>query len=238
MAKASPAAKQFENFDYTVTFDFVNWNLAAEFAPTAFDYNEPTDSDLVLAIMEQRSEAPHPLLGSVAPPVELMNLEGETVNLADHFGKEVVVLDFWATWCPPCVAALPILDQITASLADQGVVFYAVDQGEDAETVSAFLEQRDISPAVLLDAEQAASSAYGVQGLPTSVIIGKDGKVQVVHVGFGKGLEKKLTKELEALIAGKDLASQLAIEMKAKQEAEKAKLALLQKKLQERSGSR
>lgn len=235
MAKSSPAAQQFDNFDYTITFDFANWNLDAKFGPAEFDFSEPEGSELVLSIMEQRSEAPHPLLGVAAPPVELMNLAGEPVNLAAHLGKEVVVLDFWATWCPPCVAALPILDEITSSLADRGVVFYAVDQGEDAETVSAFLEQRGISPAVLLDTEQAVANAYGVQGLPTSVIIGKDGKVQVVHVGFGQGLETKLTKELESLIAGEDLASKIALEMKAKQQAEKAKLAVLQQKLQDRA---
>lgn len=235
IAKVNPSLQQLNQFEYTATFEFANWNPAADFGPNHFNYSEPTDSELVLSIVQQQTEAPNPLLGVEAPSVELNNLAGEPVNLADHLGKDVIVLDFWATWCPPCVAALPILDNVTSSMADQGVVFYAVDQGEDAETISAFLEKREISPPVLLDVEQSASTAYGVQGLPTSVLIGKDGRVQVVHVGFAQDLEAKLAKELEALVAGEDLAAKGLQEIKQKQEEQQAKLDALQKKLQARA---
>lgn len=226
-----PARQQFEKFDYTVTFKFINWDLNKQFEANAFDYQEPTDSTLVADLLEQEEEI-SPLLGKEAPSFELKGLDGETVvNLVDHLGKDVIVLDFWATWCPPCVRALPIIDQVTSQFKDKGVVFYALDQEEDADTVANFLANRGIQPPVLLDSESAAANSYGVRGLPTSVIIGKDGKVHVYHVGLSPNLGEKLAGELQALVEGNDLAAQTVAEAKAREIEQKAMLKLLSDKL-------
>ena len=226
-----PARQQFERFDYTVTFDFNNWDLKKQFEANAFDYQEPEDSTLVPSILEEEKPL-SPLLGKEAPLFELKGLDGQTVvNLADHLGKDVVVLDFWATWCPPCVRALPIIDQVTAQFKDKGVVFYALDQEEDADTVANFLANRGIQPPVLLDSESAAANSYGVRGLPTSVIIGKDGTVQVFHVGLSPNLGEKLAAEIEALIEGNDLAAQAVAEAKAREVEQQMMLKLLSDKL-------
>ena len=214
---------------YVVVFEYVAEEAPAE---AEFVLTAPEGATHVESFFRQpASEAPHRLLGEAAPAFELASLAGESVNLADHLGKDVVVLDFWATWCPPCVAALPAVDRITRSYAEQGVVFFAVDQGETAETVNSFLESKELSPPVLMDAEGAAASAYDVEGLPTSVIIGRDGTVQVVHVGFGPNLESQLTRELDALVAGQDLAGEKVREHHEQQVQRRQNLERLRAKL-------
>jgi thiol-disulfide isomerase/thioredoxin len=206
--KNSPLAKQHDNFEYSVGFDYRSWDVQAKLGDEEFRIARPEGSRFVESFYKPSAPKPHPQLGARAAPFELETLDGKAFNLADHLGKDVVLLDFWATWCPPCVAALPKIDRVAASFADRGVVFYAVNQQEDAETVVGFLEEKGLTPPTLLDLEGAAAAAYGVEGLPTSVLIGRDGRVQVVHIGLSGSLEKKLTAELEALVAEKDLAGE------------------------------
>jgi peroxiredoxin len=78
---------------------------------------------------------------------------------------------------------------------------------EDAETIRKFLEEQKLEVPVALDIEGAVAAEYGVTGIPQTVIIGTDGKVQVVHVGFSENLQQQLTAELNDLLAGKDLAA-------------------------------
>ncbi len=138
-----------------------------------------------------------------APAFSLPMLQSEgEFSLEAHRGK-VVVLDFWATWCPPCVRGLPVISGVTAELADQGVVFAAVNLMEDPDTVAEFMKKKDWNFAVPLDSDGAVANQFGVSGIPHSVIIDKKGVIRHVHVGFGNAdeTEKKLRAELEALIA-------------------------------------
>ncbi|MGL4512607.1 MAG: TlpA family protein disulfide reductase [Lacipirellulaceae bacterium] len=206
MMKGTPAAKKFDNFAYQVTFNFAGWEADAELGDEDFRIDRPDGPRMVESFFKAATPEPNPLLGVEAPLFELEDLEGEPVNLADHLGKSVILLDFWATWCPPCVEALPTIDRVASSFADKGVVFFAVNAQESAEDVKAFLEENELTPPVALDVDGTAAGKYGVEGLPTSVIIGKDGRVQVVHVGLSRALEQKLTEELTSLVAGEDLA--------------------------------
>jgi thiol-disulfide isomerase/thioredoxin len=119
---------------------------------------------------------------------------------------KIVVLDFWASWCGPCRASLPVVAQICKEYADKGIVFRAVNVKEDPETIRTFLAEEPIDAAVVMDTEGAASAAYRVEAIPHTVIIGRDGIVQAVHVGAAEGLEAKLRKQLDALLEGKSLA--------------------------------
>jgi thiol-disulfide isomerase/thioredoxin len=141
--------------------------------------------------------------GDVAPVFTLPRLGSDAgFSLADHKGK-VVVLDFWATWCGPCIRGLPVVSGVTASYADKGVVFAAVDLQEDPEHVADFMNKKDWDFDVALDADGAVAGLFGVSGIPHSVVIDKKGVIRHVHIGFGGAAqyEKQLREELEALIA-------------------------------------
>ncbi|MHC4404486.1 MAG: TlpA family protein disulfide reductase [Planctomycetota bacterium] len=187
--------------------------------PEGANLGSPTDGTFSEAGDETDSvpsvSAPprHALLGKPAPTFSLALLEGGQMDLEKHRGNDVVILDFWATWCPPCRAGLPAVAATAEKFQDRNVVFYAVnltddDRGETPEKVRAFLDEMGLSIQVAMDNGAKVASTFNVAGIPQTVIVGKDGTVQVVHVGFSPDLEQTLTDELTALLEGKDLAAE------------------------------
>ena len=162
----------------------------------------------LVALAAEKRERPDPktLLGQAAADFELQTADGGKFKLSDHKDKDIVVLDFWATWCPPCQRSLPVLVEVTGSFKDKNVVFCAVNLRETAEKVRKFQDERKLQFASPLDKDGAVAGKYLVSGIPQSVIVGKDGTVQAVHVGASPDLKDKLTGELQALVDGKKLA--------------------------------
>lgn len=126
------------------------------------------------------------LEGKPAPLFKLNDPDGKSVSLADLKGS-VVVLDFWATWCPPCRASLPHLEQLAKDKAAAGVKVYAIDVQETAQQVTAFLKQQNLTLNALLDTDGKVSGAYLANSIPESVVIGKDGVVRKVIIGYSPG---------------------------------------------------
>lgn len=144
----------------------------------------------------------HPLNGQPAPPFTLNGLEGNSVALADHLGKDVVVLDFWASWCPPCRKGLPVLDALAREYADRNVAVYAVNIREDARLVKDFFEQNKLSVPVLLDEKGLVADGYGVTGIPQTVIIDRSGTISAIHVGVSPfGFESAMRADIDAALA-------------------------------------
>jgi len=153
------------------------------------------------------------LLGKPAPNVKLEVLGGGTFDLASFKDKKIVVMDFWATWCPPCRMLMPVFAEIVKAYKDKDVVFYAVNQAEPIQYVKQFIEANKFEFNVALDSKQEASDAYKVNNIPRLVIVGKDGTVQSIHAGLEgttvpeaqDNARKRLTQELDKLLAGQKL---------------------------------
>jgi peroxiredoxin len=104
---------------------------------------------------------------------------------------------------------MPKIAAVAESFKDRGVVLYAVNIEEEPETVEKFLEDRNLKLTVALDTDAEVSELFHVVGIPQTVLIGRDGRVQAVHRGLPPDLEQILTKQLEALVAGEDLAAEV-----------------------------
>ena len=141
------------------------------------------------------------LIGQAAPEFELPQLVGETFRLADHAGK-VVVLDFWASWCGPCVLALPDYIDATREFEESELTFVAVNLEESAQQIRAFMKKKDLEMRVALDAGATVASAYRVNGIPHTVIIGPDGIVEYVHVGYDSNGGEELHRIAKKILAG------------------------------------
>ena len=124
-----------------------------------------------------------PTLAKDAPTFKLPLLAGGDFDLKAEQGK-IVVLDFWATWCGPCIKSIPgLIEAVSAFPADR-VKLIGLNQGEPADTVKKFLEAREWKLTVALDSAQKVAGQYGVSGIPHTVIVGPDGKVAWVKTGY------------------------------------------------------
>ncbi len=122
--------------------------------------------------------------GVHAPPLSLKNLDGEIDNIKDFKGK-VVIVNFWATWCPPCRREMGSIERLYQATKDKGVEILAVNIGEDEDTVFSFMGTVEPTPnfRMLLDPEASSMQNWKVQGLPTTFII--DSKGQIVYRAVG-----------------------------------------------------
>lgn len=126
---------------------------------------------------------PQSLRGWEAADFQLVGLDGELVRLTDFAGRPVF-LNFWRTDCPPCVRELPAMQQFMREQGDTGAVVLAVNQGEDAGDVRAFLADLGITEIpILLDPDTDLARDYGYRGLPTTYIIDAEGRVAYQKIG-------------------------------------------------------
>jgi peroxiredoxin len=198
-----------KDVELRITTTFRDWKLDEPLPPETFRFKPPEDAEQVDSFFAGSDDDElHPMLGEKAPPIRLNLLDGGKFDLASHAGKDIVILDFWATWWGPCVQGLSTLAEVAKEYADRDVVVCAVNQQQSPQTIRGFLERRKLSIQVPLDEDGAVSDAYEVQHIPHTVIIGRDGIIHAVHVGVGPGMKTELKKNLEALLAGRNLADE------------------------------
>lgn len=129
------------------------------------------------------------LMDAVDPPrpaqdFTLADVDGEESRLSDYRGK-VVMLNFWASWCPPCRHEMPSMQRLYEKYADQGLVVIGVNQWEDEDLVFEFVGRLEPEPTfpVLLDRDSKVAEQYGVKGLPTTWLIDREGKLRYRAMG-------------------------------------------------------
>jgi cytochrome c biogenesis protein CcmG, thiol:disulfide interchange protein DsbE len=123
-----------------------------------------------------------PLPNHPAPDFTLVDLSGAPVQLSELRGQ-VVLVNVWATWCPPCRAEMPMLQSAYAHYRDQGFTVLAINQREDAATVAAYMQAGGYSFPALLDSDSAVSGLYQALVLPSSYFIDRAGVVRAVYKG-------------------------------------------------------
>ena len=109
--------------------------------------------------------------------------DGGELTLSDHKGK-VILLNFWATWCSPCVGEMPAFPRLIEKYGDE-LALIAVNCGEDGETVKSFLSKNGYSFPVVLDVEGKVSALYPSDGIPYTLVIAPDGTVSYIALGAG-----------------------------------------------------
>jgi len=120
--------------------------------------------------------------GGATPPLALRDLDGREHKLADYKGQ-VVVLNFWATWCDPCREEMPSMQRLQEKLAGKPFAILAVDYGEGVPRISDFLKKVPVHFTVLLDRDTSAAAAWKVKVLPTTLVIDAEQRVRFVAVG-------------------------------------------------------
>ncbi len=137
--------------------------------------------------------------------LELQNLDGETVALSTLLGKGPILVDFWATWCKPCLKALPELDALHTELGERGLSVLAINEDgpRNASKVKPFMQTNGYSFPVLLDLNREAQRRMQVATLPTTLLLDAEGNVLHTSFGYDPGEFTKLRPLIESLLPAK-----------------------------------
>ncbi len=140
---------------------------------------------LLLSGLALTGAQPRGVIGEPAPEIALPNLDGEAVSVSDFPGK-VVLYDFWAVWCGPCVESLPFYQELQDRYREEGLVVVGLhvdDRTPPIEEVRAYLEDRGVSYLNLLSTAEA-DEAFRIFAMPTTYITDRDGVIRTRHIGF------------------------------------------------------
>ena len=132
------------------------------------------------------------------PAIELPGVD-KNVSLEDFRGK-VVYLDFWASWCVPCIKSFPWMDEIKQKYSEKGFEIIAVNLDKDRAAADNFLKELNVSFTIAFDESGDSAAQYKLKGMPTSYLIGRDGKVYASHIGFIDKDKVELEKAIVNLI--------------------------------------
>jgi len=155
----------------------------------------------LLLLMQNLSTQQTPVSGSdmltalpdkpLAPGFELPDDAGELHSLASFRGKPVII-NFWATWCPPCREEMPSMNRAWDKVKNEGIEMIAVNVGEDEDTIMSFMGEYPIDFRVLLDQDAEVSSAWPIKGLPTTFVLDKEGRLAYRAIGGREWDDDKL----------------------------------------------
>ena len=175
----APSGTQMPKVVFSV--DYQDWQFGEDVqdADLTFDSSGFKKTD---DLFRRQPSPAENLIGKQAPVFTAEDLDGGSVQVGKPTGK-VQLIDFWATWCGPCVQELPIIIELMDKYADRDVQLLAVNVNEDSETIRKFQDEKDLVFTTVRDVEEEGTKAYFAGGIPQLVIIDQKGIVRHVHVG-------------------------------------------------------
>jgi thiol-disulfide isomerase/thioredoxin len=140
-----------------------------------------------------------PWTGGPTAALNLKDLGGRSVNLADYRGK-VVLVNFWATWCAPCIAEMPSMQALRDKLGTTKFDVLAVNYQEGTPRINAFLKKRPLTLTIVRDTDGAARTAWGVKVFPTSFVVDTEGRIRYSVQGDVEWMSKKVEAQIRELL--------------------------------------
>lgn len=152
-----------------------------------------------LSVIAATSLAASGLLGQAAPDFALKSSSGENLRLSEYRG-DVVMINFWATWCGPCRQEMPLLDELYSRYQRVGFSLLGVNIDDDSSKAMNMVSELGVSFPVLFDARKEVSKLYSVDAMPVTVLLDREGTVRHVHQGYKPGYEEKYLDEIRSLL--------------------------------------
>lgn len=141
--------------------------------------------------------------GSPAPNCKLSLLDGKAATSIGQLKGKVLYVDFWASWCIPCKASFPFMNKLDKELNGKGLQVLAINLDQKPEDAKKFLAQHPVRFAIAVKANESCAKEFGVEGMPSSFIVGRSGRIEHVHQGFRPADAGKLHAMIGKLLAAK-----------------------------------
>jgi peroxiredoxin len=154
---------------------------------------------VALAIFAASSLASSGMEGQPAPDFALKSSTGENLRLSEYRG-DVVMINFWATWCGPCRQEMPLLDELYARYQRVGFNLLGVNIDDDSRRAMQMIDELGVSFPILFDARKEVSELYAVEAMPVTVLVDREGTVRYVHHGYKPGYENAYLDQIRSLL--------------------------------------
>jgi len=152
-----------------------------------------------ISIAEQLKEGLTPQPNDIsAPNFVLTDIDGNKHQLTDYRGK-VVIINFWATWCPPCREEMPSMQRAWEQLEKEGIMLFAINVGEDEDAIFQFTANYPVEFPLLMDQDSSVINRWPVKGLPTTFVVNVNGKIAYRAIGGRKWDDPKLLAIIKSL---------------------------------------
>ncbi len=154
---------------------------------------------LLVTAFAATSLASSDLEGQMAPDFALKSSTGQNLRLSEFRG-DVVMINFWATWCGPCRQEMPLLDELYSRYERVGFNLLGVNIDDDSRRAMQMIEELGVNFPVLFDAQKVVSKLYEVEAMPVTILVDREGNVRYVHHGYKPGYEDKYLDQVRSLL--------------------------------------
>lgn len=154
---------------------------------------------LLFSILAATALASSGMTGQMAPDFVLKSSTGENLRLSEYRG-DVVMINFWATWCGPCRQEMPLLDELYARYSRVGFSLLGVNIDDDSRRAMQMVEELGVRFPILFDERKEVSKLYKVDAMPVTILLDREGNIRYVHHGYQPGVEDKYLDQIRSLL--------------------------------------